>query len=64
MGQGNFFKNLFGSAKETASEVSGKAEVVLDKAKETATAFARKQKNMLKKKSSKPKKSIPKYLKK
>ena len=49
MGLGSFFKNLFGSAKETASEVADKAEIVLDQAKEKATEYAAKAEDYVEK---------------
>ena len=64
MGLGNFFKNLFGSAKETASEVSDKAEVVLDKAKETATEYAGKAEKFVEEKIEQAKEKHPEVVEK
>ena len=40
MGLGQFFKDLFGSAKETASKTADKTEVVFDEAKIKASEYA------------------------
>jgi len=42
MGLGQFFKDLFGSAKETASKTADKTEVVFDEAKVKASEYAAK----------------------
>jgi hypothetical protein len=42
MGLSSFLKNLFGSAKETASELADKAELAVEQAKETAMPYLEK----------------------
>lgn len=42
MGVTSFFKNLFGSAKETTSELADKAELTLEHAKENAAPYIEK----------------------
>ncbi len=42
MGVTSFFKRLFGSAKETANELSNKAELTLEHAKENAAPYIEK----------------------
>lgn len=42
MGLSSFFKNLFGSAKETSNELADKAEIATEHAKETAMPYLEK----------------------
>ena len=42
MGLASFFKNLFGTTKETATDLATKAESKLDQAKETAIPYLEK----------------------
>ena len=47
MGLGNFFKNLFGSAKETVHQEAEKAEASIENIKESASELADKAKHFI-----------------
>ena len=47
MGLSSFFKKLFGSTKETASELADKAETTFEQAKETAAPYLEKAETLV-----------------